>query len=77
MARDWLHEREDAIIPLASYLIQAALLVLFKLAKGFICVVFLWSSCNILNSSISGYLPMNISNSGVGKYSTTQKVRYS
>jgi hypothetical protein len=77
MVWDWLREREDAITPLASYLRQTALLVLSKIAKGFVCVMFLWSSYNIPDSSVSGYLPMNIFNSGVGKYSATQKVRYS
>jgi hypothetical protein len=75
MVWDWLRERKDAITPLASYLRQAALLVLSKIAKGFVCVMFLWSSCNIPDSGISEYLPMNISNSSVGKYSATQKVR--
>jgi hypothetical protein len=77
MVRDWLREREDAITPLASYLRQAALLVLSKIAKGFVCVMFLWSSCNIPDSGVSEYSPTNISNSGVGKYCVTQKVRYS
>jgi hypothetical protein len=76
MVRDWLREREDAITPLASYLRQTTLLVLSKIAKGFVCVMFLLSSCNIPDSSVNGYLPMNIFNSGVGKYSATQKVRY-
>jgi hypothetical protein len=76
MVRDWLREREDAITPLASYLRQTTLLVLSKIAKGFVCVMFLLSSCNIPDSSVNGYLPMNIFNSGVDKYSATQKVRY-
>ena len=36
MVRDWLREREYAITLLASYLRQAALLVLSKIAKGFV-----------------------------------------
>ena len=77
MVRDWLRKKEDTITPLASYLRQTALLVLSKIAKDFVCVMFLWSSCNIPDSSVSEYSLTNISNSGVGKYCVTQKVRYS
>jgi hypothetical protein len=76
MVWDWLHEREDGITPLASYVRQVALMVLSKIAKGFVCVMFLWSSCNIPDSSVSEYSSTNISNSGVSKYCVTQKVWY-
>jgi hypothetical protein len=45
MVRDWLHESEDTITPLASYLRQVALLVLSKIAKNlfsyFLYIMFL------------------------------------
>jgi hypothetical protein len=77
MVRDRLREREDVITPLAFYLRQAALLILSKIAKGFVCVMFLLSFCNIPDSGVSEYSPTNISTSSVGKYCVTQKVRYS
>ena len=74
MVQDWLHEREDAITSLVSYLRQAALLTLSKIVKG-LFVFFSYSHPAIFPTlaSVNIHL-MNIFNSGIDKYYAIHKI---
>ena len=76
MIQDWLHKREDAITLLVSYLRQAALLILSKIAKGLFAFFFYGHPIIFPTLMLVSIHLMNISNSGIGKCCVIHKIWY-